>query len=393
MSFRATNFDLNITNYSDLIDIDTTNQLHSKPTTRNILNLTSLSKSLTWNNYNITYSLNYDNNIFINIINNSTYQNYEKNICEHDLIQDLTIKMFYTIITKVFESTESTKSTKSTESINLTESTKLNGSKKQQSTYSFQFELVSSRLKINFLVILDEFFPISQSIELDEKILSEDKTLTIKLTEIESKYQKQIDVLNEKINQLENESIMFAIDPTKYGNYLNCTPQSTIFDFRTGDKFHWIGNYMDFNKLIGLKKVILNNNQFTYYRNIEDNQYLSGCKVQFTNLSHICNYRGVNPVLFGQANIFDSKYIWLPNIIEMNVHFVLDSISINKLHSLPNLSKLSFFAWGYTQINSFELVKNIPKLSHLIYSNCLNIFNLNQIKNWCNSKNIKLEII
>ena len=47
---------------------------------------------------------------------------------------------------------------------------------------------------MNFTAVLDGFFPIVQTIELREKILSGDKTLTIKLTEMDSKYKKEINI-------------------------------------------------------------------------------------------------------------------------------------------------------------------------------------------------------
>jgi hypothetical protein len=83
----------------------------------------------------------------------------------------------------------------------------------------------------------------------------------------------------------------------------------------------------------------------------------------------------------------------MPNVINLDVYFAISQgFPTNTLRSIPNLSKLNFFGWGNNQINSFELIKNIPKLSYLSFSNCLSIANLDQIKNWCDSKNIKLEI-
>ena len=62
------------------------------------------------------------------------------------------------------------------------------------------------------------------------------------------------------------------------------------------------------------------------------------------------------------------------------------------LRSLPNLKKITWNNFANNQLVSFALIKNIPNIKHLIYITCLNIHELDQIKNWCESKGIRLEI-
>ena len=61
-------------------------------------------------------------------------------------------------------------------------------------------------------------------LELKEKILSGDKTLTIKLTEMEAKYKKEINELNKQIEELKNEPIIFAVHPNSYGINIKYSP-------------------------------------------------------------------------------------------------------------------------------------------------------------------------
>jgi hypothetical protein len=367
-------FKRNISNYANEIDVDLLlehrfgNKTKSNKSKSNTIISNPPTSTWNWNEYVITSSLTSDDNIYINVMNNKTFQTWEKNICAYDLNDSgLSIQMFHTILAKSFEQTNP--------------------------SYSFQFELNRTKLTIIFDAILDGFFPISQSIDLDEKIISGDKTLTLKLGQIESNYQNQIDVLKKRIEELENEPIVFAVHPTEFGKTISCTISSKEFDFRGSSGFELLGNYMDFNKLKGLKKIIMYGNQFKYWRTMRDINYCSnnnlpdGVNIIYTQYSSQYCY------LSNLKNIFDTPYISLPNVTTLDVHFIDGSVfPTNALRSIPNLARLSFYQWGNTQIYSFELIKSTPKLSHLVYSNCLNIANLDQIKNWCDSKNIKLEI-
>jgi hypothetical protein len=232
---------------------------------------------------------------------------------------------------------------------------------------------------------LDGFFPIVQSIELKEKVLSGDKTLTIKLTEMEAKYKKEINELNKQIEDLKNEQIIFAHHPTQFGEYLKYSKNTTEFDFTRGNGFYWIGNYIDFNKLTELNKITLGDNQFTYIKSMIDMlNPSSNNAVSSSYGSYFWN---------SLVNIFDSLAIFLPSVTELSIIFVNGTvIPNNNLRSLPNLKKITWNKYGNTQLTTFALIKNLPNLKHLIYLNCLNIYELDQIKNWCDSKGIKLEI-
>ncbi len=354
---------LNCSDYSDMIDMNLISNIKSKSNVNSIA-ISQQVDTRTWsfNNYNITLSFTSGDNIFINIINTITFQNYEDIIRDSDISSNLSLELFNTLVTKSFEN---------------------------QPNYKVVFQVENNFLKLTFTAVLDGFFPIVQSIELKEKVLSGDKTLTIKLTEMEAKYKKEINELNKQIEDLKNEQIIFAHHPTQFGEYLKYSVNTTEFDFTKADGFNWLGNYMDFNKLTCLTKIIIFDKNFTYYKTVKD----------------IWSPQRPTPDYYSQdangwqfyenylLNIFDSLQIFLPSVTELEVKFNSNAqVYNNNLRSLPNLKKIIFNNYANNQLTSFALIKNIPNLKHLIYLTCLNIHELDQIKNWCDSKSIKLEI-
>ncbi len=353
---------LNCSDYSDMIDMNLISNIKSKSNA----NSSAISQQVdtrTWsfNNYNITWSFTSDDNIFINIINTITFQNYEDTIRDSDISSNLSLELFNTLITKSFEN---------------------------QPNYKVIFQVENNYLKLTFTAVLDGFFPIVQSIELKEKVLSGDKTLTIKLTEMEAKYKKEIADLQKQIDDLKNEPIIFAINPNTFGTYFKYQISTTEFDFTKAEGFCWLGNYMDFNKLTCLTKIILFDKDFYYQKTVKD-IYSSQQGIQnYTNGQS--GWQFFNNYL---SNIFDSPQIYLLSVSELEIKFNNNTRVYNdNLRSLPNLKKIIFNNYANNQLTSFALIKNIPNLKHLIYLTCLNIHELDQIKNWCDSKGIKLEI-
>jgi hypothetical protein len=130
----------------------------------------------------------------------------------------------------------------------------------------------------------------------------------------------------------------------------------------------------------------MTNSNFKYRRTVSDI-----CNSQDENHSNYLHTDGCS-FLNSLQNIFNSPQIFLPSVLEVEIIFYKNNAIPISLGSLPNLIKLTFNNFGNSELISFELIKAIPKLSHLIYYNCLNIKELDLIKNWSNSKNIKLEI-
>lgn len=351
-------FKPDISTYSDMIDIDTIKSTKN-PTksTKNSIKLISDIKTNSWiyNSHNINITYTPDNSIYFIIVNNLTFVNYERTIRDGDLCSPLNLEKFYFLITNCFNSKE---------------------------FYHIDWKYEPSTLNITFSAILDGFFNIIQTISLDEKVLSNEKVLTIKLTEMKTKHQEKINELKQEMFELKNTPIIFAHEPNRFGKFLSYSPLTPIFDFTKSDSYQWHGNYMDFNKLKELRKIIIFNSNFKYMRNVFDYYYGGN---DYNN-----NFKGCYSNSL--QNIFDTPLIYIPSVIEIEVIYKDNSPIPSSLRSLPNLSKLSFYNFSNNVLSSFDLIKAIPKLTHLVYNLCLNIQNLDQIKNWCDSKNIKLEI-
>lgn len=372
-------FKSNPQNYSDLINIDDL-EINTRKPKSNVNSINSRT-SWNWNEYAISANLISPNNIYFTIRNNTTLQTWEKNIYENDLANGkfpLSVDKFYVILTKTFE---------------------------LEPNYTFEFESEKNKLIVNFLAVLDGFFELDQTIILDEVIITGDKVLTLKLTQIETNYQNKIKELENKIYQLTNTPIIFAVNvnnftsskPDDYNpQFLSCRPDSTEFDLTIGADYEWFGNYMDFNKLTELENITLNNNQLRYWKNARDIGWNNQTSIRpHSNYlyNHVEGYNNYCNFLQYIPNIFDSPYIYLPSVKSLNIYYKSnEAFPTNTFKSVPNLSRLSFYDWANTEINSYELIKNIRKLNQLDYLNCSNIKDIDQIKVWCGSKNIKLEI-
>ena len=96
---------LNPNDFSDMIDMDLISKSTSKMNFRTQSQTqTQLVDTNTWvfNNYNITLSFTSGDNIFMNIINTITYQNYEGFIRDSDISSNLSLELFNTLINKSF---------------------------------------------------------------------------------------------------------------------------------------------------------------------------------------------------------------------------------------------------------------------------------------------------
>ena len=322
-----------------------------------------------YKNYNISTCLVSNNSIFINIINNITYQTYETIVNNYDLSDILTIETFYLMITRTFNKIDN---------------------------YNLIFELDCNSLKLYFTTVLDGFFTLNQTITLKEKILSNDSSLTMKLTEIEMKFKKEIDLLQKHIYKLENEEIIFAFHPLKFNDFIKYHKNTKEFDFTKFAGYYMTGDYIDFNKLYNLRNIRMFSSNFKY-TSIKEQPLIKMTNISQTNdntniTGFGCGHDGNSNYYNYINNIFDTPVIHLPSVEYLEIYFKgVTVVQNNNLRSLPNLTILKFIDYVNNNLDSFELIKNL-KIKKLEYVNCLSIQNLERIKNWCDSKNIKLVI-
>lgn len=331
-------------------------------------------KAEAWNydNYKITSSLGLDDSIFINIVNSVTYQNYEDKIIPGPTLGGLPGHVFYTIMKKSFE---------------------------RKPSYDMKLHVEPSLLRITFSAIFDGFFPIKASIDIPEKLIAGNQLMTLKLTEMELNYQQEIAELKERINQLENEHIVFAYHTTEFGRTISFPRNIESIDFNIFADYELAGNFQDFNKLHGLVRITISDHRF---------EYVPGCRNILCTSIH-SNHKNYTTKVFSDAisfnaeqvqrtfqlnvveNLFDSRYIFLPSVKELEINYGNGIIPVT-LRSIPNVEKLSFIQYGNTAFTPFPLIKEFKLLKRIVFKNCLVITELDQIKNWCETKQIKLEI-
>jgi hypothetical protein len=320
---------------------------------------TSLTnKNYSWEHFNVTLCTDETTNIFINIINKTTYQNYESNIKNEDLDPTMDISKFIRIVYACFES---------------------------KPNYSLKYRLESETMELHFTVCFDEFYQVSQSIVLPEKAIDQDKQSSAKIIELET-----------RIKELETREIVLGYDSTAYGSFIKIKKDVQIIDFRAwaDQKFKWYGNLWEFSNFQNLKKIIINDNQWGYnYQPVILTACQSGKIV--TSNTQICNSGytmscNVSTVL---PNMFDNPQMYFPNVREI-VIYSTSTLDFNafKFRSLPNLTKVTFEQYVDKQITgTFALIK-ANGIRHMVYNNCLNIDELELIKNYFATNNFRLEI-
>jgi hypothetical protein len=243
-----------------------------------------------------------------------------------------------------------------------------------------------------------------------EKEISQDKQLSSKITELES-----------RIRELETKEIIFGFDTTAFNNFIKIKKNIEVLDLRPWNdpKFKWYGNLWEFNSFSNLKKIILDDNQFKY----DYNPSVTNTNITFSNGQDIntigniyinCNgtlnstlntnssyqFNAVKPTIQTTTsaqtqldNMFNNTQLYFPNVKEI-VFYRKSGTNFNSyiFKSLPNLKKVVFEQYENNQLTTFDFIKN-NKITHVIYNNCLNIYQLDLIKNYFETNNLVLEVI
>jgi len=335
-----------------------------------------VNKNYTLEHYNVSICTDNSTNIYINVINKSTYQNYETIIHENDLDSNLNISKFVKIIYNCFES---------------------------KKNYRYNLELQSNSINFHFYADFDGFYDIAQSIEIYEKEISQDKQLSSKITELES-----------RIRELENKEIIFGFDTTAFNNFIKIKKNIDVLDLRPWNepKYKWYGNLWEFNSFTNLKKIILDDDQFKYDYNpctvdtkidlklgpypistYTTNNWTLRCdNGAGSNVPSLTNTTTVTAQT-QLDNMFNNTQLYFRNVTEL-VFYRKSGNNFNgyTFKSLPNLNKVVFEQYENNQLTTFDFIKN-NKITHVVYNNCLNINQLDLIKNYFETNNLVLEVI
>ena len=340
--------------------------MRSKYRTSSSNNITSseiVNKNYILEHYNISICTDSLTNIYINIINKSTYQNYETIVYDEDLESNLNITKFIKIIYNCFES---------------------------KPNYKYNYVLESNSINFNFFADLDGFYDIAQSICLREKEISQDKQLSSKITELES-----------RIRELETKEIIFGFDTTVFNNFIKIKKNIDVLDLRPWNdpKFKWYGNLWEFNSFTNLKKIILDDNNFKYdYHPNVINFKIGTLEINNITMIHCDNTNDRKPSFTTTAqtqldNMFNNPQLYFPNVYELTFYRKTGgNFNSYTFKSLPNLKKVVFEQYENNPLTTFDFIKN-NKITHVVYNNCLNITQLDLIKNYFETNNLVLEVI
>jgi len=188
-----------------------------------MMQFNKMSVSFENENYSIVSSLN-ERTIYIKIIDKITYMCYESNLDSKELRLSIELGDTYKLINKCFN--------------------KDNG-------YSVMMTTNTGVMKLVFVAMVEGFLKISFEVLLREKVMSNDGQLTMNFNRIEQKQAQAIQVMTERLNQL--EGLMNAISYAEIPMLLHPhTSQSN------GNKNYWslntdhlklISNYWDYSKI------------------------------------------------------------------------------------------------------------------------------------------------
>ena len=92
-------------------------------------------------------------------------------------------------------------------------------------------------------------------------------------------------------------------------------------------------------------------------------------------------------------NMFNNTQLYFPNVSELTFYKKTGGdFNSYTFKSLPNLKKVVFEQYENTLLTTFDFIKN-NKITHVVYNNCLNINQLDLIKNYFETNNLVLEVI
>lgn len=94
------------------------------------------------------------------------------------------------------------------------------------------------------------------------------------------------------------------------------------------------------------------------------------------------------------VNMFNDIKLCFPKVSQIVIHFRCPSnLDFNNFtfKSLPNLRKITFEQFANNQLHTFNFIK-VNKINTIVYNNCLNITELDLIKNHFATNNLRIEI-
>ena len=182
-----------------------------------------MSVSFENENYSIVSSLN-ERTIYIKIIDKITYMCYESNLDSKELRLSIELGDTYKLINKCFN---------------------------KDSGYSAIMTTNTGVMKLVFVAVVEGFLKISFEVLLREKVMSNDGQLTMNFNRIEQKQAQAIQVMTERLNQLEGlmNAIAYAEIPMLLHPYTSQHNGNKNYWSLNTQQLNLVSNYWDYSKI------------------------------------------------------------------------------------------------------------------------------------------------
>jgi hypothetical protein len=276
-------------------------------------------------------SLN-ERTIYIKVIDTITFMCYESNIDSKELRLSIELSDAYKLMSKCFLSAGG---------------------------YNVNISVNTGIMKLAFAAVVEGYLKINFEIMLREKVMSNDGQLTLNFNRIEQKQAQAIQVLTQKLAQLEG-----LVDALSYAEI--CMMQ-TNYQQQTGQfpTAYWKMNTTE---------MTLNSNYWDY--------------------SKICLFYKLEKLTFnGNSDISTFKNLKISNKTVKEI--ILNSLSgltaITGLDDFPQLEKITFTSCGSVRdvvavLNSYK-----HKIKHITVKSC-GAINNTELMTYCQKNNIKLDL-
>ena len=286
--------------------------------------------SFEFENYSIVSSLN-ERTIYIKVIDTITFMCYESNIDSKELRLSIELCDSYKLMCKCF---------------------------RLESGYNVIITVNTGIMKLSFAAVVEGYLKINFEIMLREKVMSNDGQLTLNFNRIEQKQAQSIQVLTQKLAQLEG-----LVDALSYA------------------EIYMHNMTMPANHL---------SNQYYYKINTTEITLSSGS----WDYSKICLFYKLEKLTFNSCNEitnFTNHKISNKAVKELILNSLVGLSAITGLEDFPQLEKITFNSCAnvkdiVTVLNSYK-----HKIKYINSKSCGSINNT-ELMTYCQKNNIKLDL-
>ena len=282
-------------------------------------------------NYSIVSSLN-ERTIYIKVIDTITFMCYESNVDSKELRLSIELCDAYKLMCKCFL---------------------------LESGYNVTISVNTGIMKLAFGAVVAGYLKINFEIMLREKVMSNDGQLTLNFNRIEQKQAQAIQVLTQKLAQLEGlvDALSYAEICMMQTNYQQQTGQfPTAYWKMNTTEMTLNGNYWDYSKICSFYKLE---------------------KLTFNSCTDISTFKNLK--------------ISNKTVKEIILNSLSGLSAITGLEDFPQLEKITFNTCASVRdcvavLNSYK-----HKIKHITVKSCAAVNNT-ELMTYCQKNNIKLDL-